>query len=395
MRKSHTGAIVGVALTAVFLIGLLYLATNTNLGTQFNLGTPTANTGLTPSLSTASTTGLQIYGKNFNVNTQTKDSLDRTITYGDDTEINTICWDAQGSDDVADWTDIGTFSEAELGDANIDIDEAIYNADGSVKSKGLTEMWCEINLETAQDYAVDQEEIIRANDRIDSCIWGDANDDNDNTWICKYNLLGITTTADPNAEPSDTIQLYLFDRETDETIVTATATSYNSVAQGDGIITEVSTKLVFGASADVKMISEMLIRNNMTTATDDKYSEETEICMSEDSTAEVVWFDTRQPVGCLQLGDNTYFDRDNQASTIEYIWDGGNDYKDSILVILPKNANTDIEIPINMHSNLNTATAGMCWELGLKYIDGFGSEATYDTVDFKINADVGGAVCTL
>jgi hypothetical protein len=386
---------VAVLLAVAFVVGIAYLALNPNIASQFNISQPTANQGLTPSLSVTATTGLQNYGKNFNVGTQTKDTLDRTIVYGDDTEVNTICWDAHGSDDVAEWTDIGTFSEAEIGDANIDIDEATFNSDGSVKSKGLTEMWCEINLESAQDFAVDQEEIIRANDRIDSCIWGDANDDNDDTWICKYDLLGITPVADPNSEPSDTVQLYLFDRETDETIVGATTNTYSSVAQGDGTITEVTTKLVFGASADAKMISEIRIRNNETSSTDDDYSEETELCMSEDSTAEVVWFDTRQPVGCLALGDTGIFDRDNQASTIEYVWDGGNEYKDSILVILPKNANLDVDTPINVHTNFQTATTATCWELGYKYLDAFGSEASYDVVDFEVNAGTAGTVCTL
>lgn len=356
-----------------------------------------------PSQSASNTNDVQIYGKNFNFQTQTTDSLDVTITYGDDTEIDTICWDAHGSDDTDDWTKIGTLSEAETGDANIDLDEAIYNADGSLKSAGTTEMWCEVNLESSQDYFVDQAEIVKANDRIDSWVWVDANDDTDETFAFRYNLLQLTSTSDPNSEPSDTIQLFLFDEDTDggaQTIMDTGVASALSVAQTD-TTTELLTHLDFSNAGDVVVITEILFRNNLTSSTDSIFRDgTTEVCF-DDATSDMVWYDTREPVGCLNISDKDLgdghggFDFDQLSSTQEYRWEA-EDYHKGILVTVPKNANTQADTTLIVGTDFTASTDSICTELSYKYADAFENESSSDAVDIEVtSASSAGDECTI
>lgn len=332
----------------------------------------------------------QVYGENFNVQTQTKDSLDVSITYGDDTELDTLCWNARGSDDPDDWILMpgGTFTEAETGDANIDLTAGKIDSEGNVIETGTLEMWCEFNLESSQDYFVDHAKIIDVNDEIDTCLWVDANDDTDETFACRYDLSEVTRgESDPNNEPFDAIQIFLFDEETDsgdQTIMDTSVASATSIAQTD-TTTELLTHLDFNNAADAVVITEILFRNNLTSSSDSIFKDgTTDICF-QDSTANMVWFDTREPVGCLTIGDTDIFDFDQLASTQEYRWEASG-YNEGILVTVPKNSNTQVDTTLTVGTDFTASTDAICVELSYKYADAFENESSSDAVDIEVTA---------
>lgn len=390
------GIVFGIIVVAI--IGGIYAMNNS--GTQFDVTNPlpTGNNQNTPS------NNFQVYGNNLNFQTTVKDAQDKTITYGDDTEIDTVCWDPRGSLDTDNWTDLATLSEAETGDANINLDSGEVDANGNVLSTGTVEMYCEINNESGQDFFVDQAQIIKNNDRVDECIVVDATDDDDESWACRYDLVGITGgDPQPINEPLETMRIYLFDEDTDGTIIDAVATDFGSVATGS-TITEISTHLdISSASADAVVISDIRLRTNETSATESDYSEDSEICF-EDSEAEMVWFNSREPVGCISLtdisqsnvGDQSVGTKIYHASTIEYYANLGNTYMDGILVAVPKSAGLQVDIPVRWHSEFGSSGDGTCVELSFKYIDAFENKAPFDAKDIKVQAGgTGSSSCAI
>lgn len=394
MKKSHTGRNVGIGIIALVLIVVAFSYSGVDLK---DIADTSGTSGIMTEKQAKAKGIYQVYGENFNLQTNTQDSLDVTITYGDDAELDTICWDARGSTDVNTWSKMpgGALSEAEVGDANIDLDAGRLDADGNVLDTGDIEMWCEFNLELAQDYFVDQAEIIRVNDNIDRCIWADANDDTDETWICRFDLSDVTRgVSDPRNEPFETIQIYLFDEVADATQIDTATASVLNIAQSD-VTTELLVNIdISGSSADAIVISDIRLRNNLTSSTDNIYGSNTKLCF-DDSTAKAVWFDTRKPVGCLEFSDKSLFDFDQQSSTQEWLW-SVDSYNEGILITVPKNEGLQVDTPLKVNTKFTQSTDSICFALAYKYIDAFENKGAYDEVDIEATADsTNSAECTI
>jgi hypothetical protein len=389
MAKKSNGKYYALGGVAVILVALFMWGGNVDtdklLDSAGNAGIPTGPM----SDSQAKAKGLyQVYiGGIMDLQTHAKDSADAAITYGDDTELDTLCWFPNGSTNEDDWTEVpgGTLSEAETGDADIKIQAGQIDQEGNVISTGDLEMYCEFNLESSQDYIVDQAKIIHVNDRIDSCLWVDANDDTDETWACHYDLSNISNgVADPQNRPFDAINIYLFDEDTDGTIMDTSVASATSVAQTD-TTTELLTHLDMTGAADAVVITEILFRNNLTSSTDSVFKDTTtELCF-DDSNAIMQWYDTRDDVGCLEFSDRSLFDFDQLASTQEYRWEAS-DLSEGILVYVPKNANTQVDTTLTVGTSFTAATDAVCTELSYKYMDAFENESSSDAVDIEVTA---------
>jgi len=261
---------------------------------------------------------------------------------------------------------MGVVSEAETGDANISID-------------GQTEMWCEVNLEASQEYYVDATKTVSKNQRVDTFIWDDANNDNDDTYIFRVNLLDITPSTD--GEAVMTLNVYLYDEETSDTIIDTDTTSKGSVATG-----EVTNILDFNidldtssTGGDAKYIHSMRVRVNSTDDTD--------------------WVESDSFVG-FPDGTKIYLtgdmSRTDLSSTIEYKYQfpSGNDYADAYLLKIDKDASTEIDTPMTFVSAFESNDA-VCVELGFRYIDGYGTVSSYDSDDVEVTNSSVGDECTL
>ena len=352
-----------LVLGAIILLGVVaWQGGYLNGGSTANLGV-----GDVPTLGqTQTVTGVQDYKSNLNLSVETFDGLDSTNTgLGDDTEIDTICYERIG-DNVADWIEMGVVSEAETGDANISID-------------GQTEMWCEVNLEASQEYYVDATKTVSKNQRVDTFIWDDANNDNDDTYIFRVNLLDITPSTD--GEAVMTLNVYLYDEETSDTIIDTDTTSKGSVATG-----EVTNILDFNidldtssTGGDAKYIHSMRVRVNSTDDTD--------------------WVESDSFVG-FPDGTKIYLtgdmSRTDLSSTIEYKYQfpSGNDYADAYLLKIDKDASTEIDTPMTFVSAFESNDA-VCVELGFRYIDGYGTVSSYDSDDVEVTNSSVGDECTL
>lgn len=332
-------------------------------------GTGTANLGQStiPSLGqTTTTSGVQDYKGNLNLSVEAFDSLDSTNSgLGDDTELNTICYQRVG-DDVADWIEIGVVSEAETGDANIEID-------------GQSEMWCELNHEASLEYYVDAEKTVAKNKRIDTFIWDDANGDNDDTYIFRVNILDITPSTD--GEAVMTLNMYLYDEETSDSLIDTTTASRTSVATG-----ETNSILQFNIDVDTS-----------STGGDAKYVHTIRVRIN--STDDTKWVDSSSYIA-LPDGSKLYLvdmTRNDLASTTEYkhIFPEGNDYAEAYLLKIEKDSSTELDFPVTLRTSFATDNA-LCLELGVRYINPYGTVSSYDSDDVEVtNVSSVGDECTL
>jgi hypothetical protein len=331
-------------------------------------GTGTANLGQNtiPTIGqTTTTTGVQDYKGNLNLSTETFDSLDSTNSgLGDDTELDTICYERIG-DDVSDWIEIGVVSEAETGDANVEVD-------------GQSEMWCELNHESSQEYYVDAEKTVAKNKRIDTFIWDDANGDNDDTYIFRVNLLDITPSTD--GEAVMTLNFYLYDEDTSDSLIDTATADKGGVATGEtNTIVQYNIDLDSSSTGgDAKYIHTMRIKIN--------------------STDDTLWVDSDSFIA-LPDGSKLYLvdmSRNDLASTTEYkhIFPSGNDYSEAYALVVDKDASTELDFPLTMRTAFSSAD-GLCIEMGVRYINPFGTVSSYDAVDVGVMNGVGGTSCSV
>jgi len=363
------GKAVAVLAVLVVLGGIAY-----NQGWIGNSSTANLGTQLIPELDDApNIAGVQTYRGNFNLSTETYDSLDSTNTgLGDDTEVDTVCYEKIGSN-VDDWKELGVISEAETGDANI-----------AITSDSLTEIWCEVHPEDSQEYYIDAQKIVAKNEVIKSFIWDDADNDNEDSYIFQIDISDIDTGSD--REALMTLNWYVFDEETADTNITAAeVASVGSVATG-----EVTTVLDWN-----------LDLNTSTTGGDAKYLHSMRIRLN--STDDTDWVESKTTIQLpapLANGDDelalTDFSRSDLASTIEYKYQfpEGNDYAEAFLITVEKDKSTEIDFPMNFRSAFESSDA-LCIEFGVRYINPEGVVSSYDTDDVEVTNGSVGDECTL
>ncbi len=228
MKIGKTG---GILIGIVILVGVVYaIAPET-----FDDIRPASQTTPTQDVTVVvPASGFQTYGENLNVSTKTWNTLNQT-QYGDDVEIDTVCYERVGSN-VADWIHLDSASEAETGDMNISVRRGSVDASGTVLDSGLTEMWCEINLETGLTFYVDKDKTIKNNRDISTAIWDDINDDGDDTYIFQINLIGIDPTIDQEA--TKTYNWYVYGEQAEDVLVDTSTASATAIGTGSQTATQ-------------------------------------------------------------------------------------------------------------------------------------------------------------
>ena len=201
---------------------------------------------------TASTTG-QVYNGDLTVKTIATDLSDPAISYGGDTEYTTICYADNGSSSVKDWTPIATATNANPEVITVPVSKATGG------DQGLTQMYCDIDIGSSQDYYVVKDALIKDNSRINSVIFDDPNGDNVDGWVYNVNLIDVSP-ADPNTTPS----LTLFYKLADEgTLTVSDPDSKASVGQGS-VANNLKFKLNMDNAGDAESIQQIQLRLNST-----------------------------------------------------------------------------------------------------------------------------------
>ena len=146
-----------------------------------NSGVPVADTFQ----KTTTAVDEQVFGGTFTLTTVATDLSDPAVSYGGDTEFTTICYKDNGSADFSKWTPLATGTSANPEVLTIPVFK------GTEAQGGLVEMWCDIDIDSAQDYYVNKDSLTNDNNRVTKVIWGDANDDNVDGLIFNYKFLKI------------------------------------------------------------------------------------------------------------------------------------------------------------------------------------------------------------
>jgi hypothetical protein len=317
------------------------------------------------STNTASSTTGQVYNGDLTVTTIATDLSDPAISYGGDTEFTTICYKDNNSADVNDWTPIATATGANPEVLTIPVSKSSGN------DKGLTQMYCDIDVASAQDYYVVKDSLIKDNSRISNAIFDDANGDNVDSWIYQVNLLDVSP-ADPNTTPS----LTLFYKLADEGSLTVSdPDSKASVGQGS-VNNILKFKMNMDNSGDAESISQIQIRLN--------------------STDDGQWFENLSTVTIAGIGEIKFADmvRSDLASTTVYKYTLGSDYSEGNMVFVDKNGDTEIDAHVEIQSNFDASNEGLCVELQVRTVDAQGAY-TSSSADAEIAEGTNTDECTL
>ena len=205
MAKSNTTKY-AIVIGAVIIGAYIIMQGDSDILTLNQTGTGIASID-TFSTNTASSATGQVYNGDLTVTTIATDLSDPAISYGGDTEYTTICYKDNNSADVNDWTPIATATTANPEVLTIPVSKSTGN------DKGLTQMYCDIDVASGQDYYVVKDSLIKDNSRISNAIFDDANGDNVDSWIYQVDLLDVSP-ADPNTTPSLTLFYKIADEGT-------------------------------------------------------------------------------------------------------------------------------------------------------------------------------------
>jgi hypothetical protein len=315
--------------------------------------------------SSASTTG-QVYNGDLTVKTIATDLSDPAISYGGDTEYTTICYKDNGSADVDDWTPIATATTANPEVLTVPVSKATGG------DQGLTQMYCDIDIGSSQDYYVVKDALIADNSRISSVIFDDPNGDNVDGWVYNVNLIDVSP-ADPNTTPS----LTLFYKLADEGSLTVSdPDSKASVGQGS-VANTLKFKLNMDNAGDAEYIQQIQLRVN--------------------STDDGQWFENLSTVTIAGIGEIKLADmvRSDLASTTVYKYTLGSDYSESNLIFIDKNGDTEVDAHVEIQSNFDASNEALCVELSVRTVDAQGSYTSGNSADAEIAEGTNSAECTL
>jgi hypothetical protein len=341
---------------AVAILGGGYLMLSgegigTNLLSQS--GSSGVITGDTFSSST-SNEDTQVFGKTLTLTTVATDTSDPAVSYGGDTEFTTICYKDNGSSNVDDWTPLGTGTTANPEVISIPVQA------GTKASGGLTEMWCDIDVDSAQDYYVVKDDLIKDNSRISSVIFDDPNGDNVDGWIYNYNLIDVSV-ANPNQLPTETVFYKLID---EGSITVSDPTS--KLSAGTGSATNV---LKFKADMDNAGDGEALSRIQITLngTEDDRWK-------LNQSFVEIAG------VGKIMLSEFS----ESCTTNCIYKYSLANTVDGANMMFVDKNGDTEIDAHVTIESNLDATDEAICVELELRMVDAQGAFGTATSADAEI-----------
>jgi len=363
MAKSNTTKY-AIVIGAVIIGAYIIMQGDSDILTLNQTGTGIASID-TFSTNTASSTTGQVYNGDLTVTTIATDLSDPAISYGGDTEYTTICYKDNNSADVNDWTPIATATSANPEVLTIPVSKSTGN------DKGLTQMYCDIDVASGQDYYVVKDSLIKDNSRISNAIFDDANGDNVDSWIYQVDLLDVSP-ADPNTTPS----LTLFYKIADEgTLTVSDPASKASVGQGS-VNNILKFKMNMDNAGDAESISQIQIRMN--TTDDGQYFENL-------STIKIAG------IGEIKFAD---MNRSDMASTTVWKYKLASDYSEGNMVFVDKNGDTEIDAHVEVQSNFDATNEGLCVELEIKTVDAQGAYTTTSS-DAEIAEGAVGAECTL
>ena len=353
-----------VVIGAVIIGAYIIMQGDSDILTLNQTGSGIASIDTFSSNTASSQTG-QVYNGDVTVTTIATDLSDPAVSYGGDTEYTTICYKDNNTADVNDWTPIATATTANPEVLTIPVSKSTGN------DKGLTQMYCDIDVASSEDYYVVKDSLIKDNSRISNAIFDDANGDNVDSWIYQVNLLDVSP-ADPNTTPS----LTLFYKLADEGSITVSdPTSKVSVGQGS-VKNILKFKMNMDNAGDAESISQIQIRMN--TTDDGQYFENL-------STVKI------DGIGEIKLADMT---RSDLASTTVWKYKLASDYSEGNMLFVDKNGDTEIDAHVDIQSNFDATNEGLCVELEIKTVDAQGAYTTSSS-DAEIAEGANAVECTL
>jgi len=346
-------AVVVVLFIAVVAIGAFVLS-GADIPLRGGVVTPPAELVTTPTIA-----GGQNFDGSLTTTFDGRDSNDPAITYSGITVYDTICYERIG-DNVRDWEVLDGGDDATSNEA-----QSIMVRKTTTVDNGITEMWCEIEIEGAGNVLMDKDATIRANSRIDTAIYDDPNLDQTSDWVFRVNLLDISP-SDPNTIPSLELRLKFMedastanlDQTTPSLINIGTGTVDNRLKFNVDFVTT-STQNDSGAKA----VSQIQISVNATNGDDSLYD-------INNSMIEI-------PMGAqIQRIKLSQMDESPLTSQIIYKWKydqatGQRDVASANFIVVPKNGDPEVDVPIIFQTRFASASDALCIELELEYVDSF------------------------
>jgi len=346
-------AVVVVLFIAVVAIGAFVLS-GADIPLRGGVVAPPAELVTTPTIA-----GGQNFDGSLTTTFDGRDSNDPAITYSGITVYDTICYERVG-DNVRDWEVLDGGDDATSNEA-----QSIMVRKTTTADIGITEMWCEIEIEGAGNVLMDKDATIRANSRIDTAIYDDPNLDQTSDWVFRVNLLDISP-SDPNTIPSLELRLKFMedassanlDQTTPSLINIGTGTVDNRLKFNVDFVTT-STQNDSGAKA----VSQIQISVNATNGDDSLYD-------INNSMIEI-------PMGAqIQRIKLSQMDESPLTSQIIYKWKydqatGQRDVASANFIVVPKNGDPEVDVPIIFQTRFSNANQALCIELELEYVDSF------------------------
>jgi hypothetical protein len=371
-----------IAIVAIIVIGVGALSlTGTEIPFRAGTGgtTPVGQLGTTPPVQSA--VG-QTYNGELTVNNDGRDSNDPAVTYTGATVYDIICYERIG-DDVRNWEVLDGGDDSATETMSIPVRKTTST------DKGITEMWCGVTRETAgADVYIDKDGTERANDRIATAIYDDADLDNTPEWLYQVNLLDIAPSNDPQNIPVLTLRLKFMEEATTANLDSTTA-SIISIGTGS-VDNRIKWNVDFDTSsaqndAGAKALSQIQIRTN--TTSDDLFD-------INKSFIEVPMGASTQKIKLAQMEETPQASQDlfkfkyNQGT-------GQRDVASANLIVVPKGGDPEVDVPVVMATRFTAITDAICIELEFQYVDAFNVfSSTSDDVELVADT-TNGDECTI
>ena len=372
MVKTMGKAVIAIVVIIVIAVGAFSLS-GTSIPFRAGTGGTTTITQITQTPTMASATG-QTYNGQLTVTNDAIDSNDPTITYTGVSDFDVICYERIG-DDVRNWEVLDTGDDSAIEQMTIPVRKT------TTTDKGITEMWCGIARESGGTAVyVDKDGITRANDRVDTCIYDDANLDQTPEWICRVNLLDVAPNADPNNIPTLNLRLKFMEEASTANLDPTTASIVN-IGTGTNANNRIKFNVDFDTSspqndAGAKALSQIQIRTN--TTSDDLY----------DINNSFIEVPNGKSIQKLKLSQ---MDEIPQTSQIIYKYKynqatGQRDVASANLIVVPKGGDPEVDLPTIVTTRFTSISDSICLELELQYVDAFNVFST-TTDDAELVAD--------
>jgi len=310
-------------------------------------------------------------------------------------QYDTICYERIG-DDILEWEILGVG-----GNANVNEQQTIKIRKTTENDAGLTEMWCRITSQTgANFFLVDIDGIIKANTRIDTCIFEDPDFNNVDDWVCRVNLLDVSM-SNPKIPPILDVRLKFF-RESPvspvpDLVCTTCPTFINQESNHDNFpsidnflkfdsdfVPAVGVSLTRGhakALSQIQITTQGACMDQGCTAfTGSELEENYDI---NNSFIEVPFGDGTQKIKLSDMS-SAIFD-----TKIIYKWmyddaTGRRDVAGANVIILEAQEDPIIDFPVIMQTTFarGSQNQGLCVQLELEYVNGDGTtNTTEETIE--------------